>query len=306
MASSQIPATGADYDLLEKQVVSLLEDERNFLANAANFAAFVFSELPAINWAGFYFPDEGGLVLGPFGGKPACTRLPDGRGVCGAAFKQMQTMVVDDVNAFPDHIVCDSASQSEIVVPLIFGGAIVGVFDVDSPVRGRFSDYDKAGLERLVARFVEYSPLPDAYKPRHARDAHAKVHADIQTCREHHVILRYLADELSRTNATPGAGLQLLSRLRTVLLAHLKLEDDWLYPQLRKSSNETVRRKAERYGRELGDLSRRFDKIWEAWNKAGAIEANPQIWQHDWNAFRQVLLARIGAEDNDLYAAVSA
>jgi GAF domain-containing protein len=154
-----------DYDLLEQQVASLLKDECDFIANAANFAAFLYGELPVINWAGFYFPDtRGDLVLGPFGGKPACTRLPAGRGVCGKAFTTAQTVVVEDVNAFADHIVCDSASQSEIVVPLRKGDAVYGVFDIDSPVVARFTDEDRAGIERLVARFVECTPMPERYE----------------------------------------------------------------------------------------------------------------------------------------------
>jgi GAF domain-containing protein len=158
--------TQVDYDLLERQVGSLLEDESDFIANAANFAAFVYGELPVINWAGFYFPGEDALVLGPFGGKPACTRLPAGRGVCGRAFETAQTLVVDDVNAFADHIVCDSASQSEIVVPLRKGDAIYGVFDIDSPVTARFTPEDRAGIERLVAQFIKHTPLLERYETK--------------------------------------------------------------------------------------------------------------------------------------------
>jgi L-methionine (R)-S-oxide reductase len=144
-----------DYDLLVAQVTSLLADESDFIANAANFAAFIYNELPDLNWAGFYFPTPSGeLVLGPFNGRPACTRLPKGRGVCGAAFTSGETVVVDDVHAFADHIVCDSASASEIVVPLRTGDRITGVFDIDSPKLARFSDADRIGIERLVEVFV--------------------------------------------------------------------------------------------------------------------------------------------------------
>jgi L-methionine (R)-S-oxide reductase len=153
-----------DYDLLERQVAALLEDERDFVANAANFAAFVYGELPLVNWAGFYFPDASGLVLGPFGGKPACTRLAHGRGVCGRAFTTRQSVIVDDVDAFADHVVCDSASRSELVVPLLRSDAIYGVFDIDSPVLARFSESDKAGIERLVARFLDFTPIPERYQ----------------------------------------------------------------------------------------------------------------------------------------------
>jgi L-methionine (R)-S-oxide reductase len=147
-----------DYDLLVAQVSALLADERDFVANAANFAAFIFNELPELNWAGFYFPAPSGeLVLGPFNGRPACTRLPQGRGVCGAAFSSGQTLVVDDVNAFADHIVCDSASASEIVVPLRAGDTVTGVFDIDSPRLARFTAEDRSGIERLVQVFLNAS-----------------------------------------------------------------------------------------------------------------------------------------------------
>jgi len=150
-------AVTPDYDLLERQVRSLLEDERDFIANAANFAAFVYHELPEINWAGFYFPDAatGDLVLGPFAGKPACTRLPKGQGVCQQAFLAGGTVVVDDVQAVADHIVCDAASQSEMVVPVVCKAAIAAVFDLDAPVKARFSPADRAGIERLVAAFSQ-------------------------------------------------------------------------------------------------------------------------------------------------------
>ena len=150
-------AVTPDYNLLERQVRSLLEDERDFIANAANFAAFVYYELPEINWAGFYFPDPatGDLVLGPFAGKPACTRLPKGQGVCQQAFLAGGTVVVDDVRAVADHIVCDAASQSEMVVPVFCKGAIAAVFDLDAPVKARFSPADRAGIERLVAAFSQ-------------------------------------------------------------------------------------------------------------------------------------------------------
>jgi L-methionine (R)-S-oxide reductase len=149
------------YDLLVAQVDALLADEPDFIANAANFAAFVYHELPDLNWAGFYFPTDGGeLLLGPFNGRPACTRLPKGRGVCGAAFTSQATVVVDDVASFADHIVCDSSSASEIVVPLRDAHGTFGVFDIDSPRLARFSADDRAGIERLVERFVVRARRP--------------------------------------------------------------------------------------------------------------------------------------------------
>lgn len=144
------------YDLLERQVRELLAGERDFIANAANFAAFVYHALPEVNWAGFYLgkPSEE-LVLGPFCGQPACSRLPAGRGVCGAAATRGTTLVVDDVAAFGDHIACDVASRSEIVVPFSLNGEAAGVFDCDSPVLARFGNADRAGIERLVRAFTE-------------------------------------------------------------------------------------------------------------------------------------------------------
>lgn len=146
--------------MLARQVEALLEGESDIIANAANFAAFVFAELPQLNWAGFYFASEqGDLVLGPFVGKPACTRLPQGRGVCGAALSQERTLVVNDVKAFAGHIVCDTASASEIAVPLIVDGRAIGVFDIDAPIPARFSDADRTGIEGLVARFLRGVPI---------------------------------------------------------------------------------------------------------------------------------------------------
>jgi L-methionine (R)-S-oxide reductase len=149
------------YDLLESQVRGLLAGEPDLLANAANFAAFVYHELPDVNWAGFYVVREAGeLVLGPFNGSPACTRLPAGKGVCGAAVTRRATVVVDDVSAFRDHIACDTASRSEIVVPIFAGDDVFCVFDIDSPVTARFGAEDRAGIERLVTAFKESVELP--------------------------------------------------------------------------------------------------------------------------------------------------
>lgn len=156
-----LPRPGVSYDVLERQVQALLRDEGDLLANAANFAALVYGELPDVNWAGFYrLETNGDLILGPFAGKPACTRLPEGRGVCGAALRENAAVVVDDVSAFADHIVCDSASRSELAVPVYDGGKAVGVFDVDSPLPSRFSEADRRGLERLVRAFERGASPP--------------------------------------------------------------------------------------------------------------------------------------------------
>ncbi|WP_137971947.1 GAF domain-containing protein [Pseudomonas sp. F(2018)] len=145
------------YDLLAAQLESLLADERDFIANAAQFAAFLFHELEGLNWAGFYLNKGEELVLGPFQGKVACVRIPFGRGVCGAAASSRQTQRVEDVHAFPGHIACDSASNSELVVPLVKNGRLIGVLDLDSPRLARFAVEDQLGIERLAAIFLRLS-----------------------------------------------------------------------------------------------------------------------------------------------------
>ena len=140
-------------DLLE-QARALLHGERDFTANAANLAALIFHALPDLNWAGFYWMKGGELVLGPFQGKPACVRIAIGKGVCGTAARDRKSIVVPDVDAFPGHIACDSASRSEVVVPVVTGGKVIGVLDLDSPLEGRFSDADARGLEALVGAFI--------------------------------------------------------------------------------------------------------------------------------------------------------
>jgi len=142
------------YELLVAQLEALLADERDFVANAAQFSAFLFHELGDLNWAGFYLNKGEQLVLGPFQGKVACVRIPFGRGVCGAAASSRQTQRVEDVHAFPGHIACDSASNSELVVPLVKDGRLIGVLDLDSPSTARFSPDDQVGVERLVAIFL--------------------------------------------------------------------------------------------------------------------------------------------------------
>jgi L-methionine (R)-S-oxide reductase len=143
------------YEATTKDLRALLEGEPDAIANAANTASLVYHELPEVNWAGFYFFKGGQLVVGPFQGKPACARLTLGKGVCGTAAAERKTVVVPDVRQFPGHIACDSASASEIVVPMVADGYLIGVFDVDSPVAGRFDDEDRVGLESIVRVFLE-------------------------------------------------------------------------------------------------------------------------------------------------------
>ena len=138
------------YDQLALQLSSLLAGERDLIANAANFSSLIFHSLPDLNWAGFYLEKDGQLVLGPFQGQPACVRIKIGQGVCGAGAAKCETMIVPNVHEFPGHITCDSASNSEIVIPLMKGGRLIGVLDLDSPSLSRFDEEDAAGLERLV------------------------------------------------------------------------------------------------------------------------------------------------------------
>ncbi|WP_059103785.1 GAF domain-containing protein [Shouchella shacheensis] len=140
----------ADYDLLKKQLTALLEDEPDVLANFANASALLAQFLRDVNWVGFYFLKEEELVLGPFQGLPACTRIPIGKGVCGTTVKNNATMRVADVHTFPGHIACDAASNSEIVVPVRANGEVVAVLDIDSPLKNRFSEEEQTELEAFV------------------------------------------------------------------------------------------------------------------------------------------------------------
>ncbi|RPI15447.1 MAG: GAF domain-containing protein [Lysobacterales bacterium] len=152
----------ATYAELQASARALVSGERDAIANAANLAALLYWSLPDLNWAGFYLMEraDGDLVLGPFQGKPACVRIPVGRGVCGTAAERRRTVLVPDVHAFPGHIACDSASNSEIVVPILRAGRLVGVLDLDSPVLARFDEADAEGLEALVRIYVESLEAP--------------------------------------------------------------------------------------------------------------------------------------------------
>src|ERR1700730_1073329 len=145
------------YSNLQAQIRSLLKGESDFIAKAANFSALLYNSLPDLNWAGFYLLKVGELVLGPFQGKPACVRIAMGKGVCGTAAQQRETILVDNVHEFPGHIACDSESNSEIVVPLVKDGELMGVLDLDSPVFGRFDEQDARGLNELAAIFLDYT-----------------------------------------------------------------------------------------------------------------------------------------------------
>jgi L-methionine (R)-S-oxide reductase len=157
-SSSLSGDTAAQYAQLADQARALVAGERDRVANAANLSALVYHALPDLNWVGFYFFDGTELVVGPFQGQPACVRIPLGRGVCGTAASTRETQRVDDVDAFPGHIACDAASRSELVVPLYMpggDGALVGVFDLDSPVPARFGVEDQRGLEEIARVYIE-------------------------------------------------------------------------------------------------------------------------------------------------------
>jgi len=143
---------GADYAALKGELQALLAGEGDFIANAANATSLLYHALPHLNWCGVYLLKEGELVVGPFQGKPACVRIPLGKGVCGTAAAQRQTIVVPDVHAFAGHIACNPASRSEIVVPLMStSGELLGVLDLDSPLPGRFVEADRVGLEAIAS-----------------------------------------------------------------------------------------------------------------------------------------------------------
>lgn len=144
------------YQSLNNQVVALIEDETNLIANLANVSTLLNLSLEDINWVGFYLLENDTLVLGPFQGNPACVRIPVGKGVCGTAFAEKQTQRIDNVHDFEGHIACDAASNSEIVIPLIKDGNYIGVLDIDSPSLSRFDSDDQTGLERIMASLAEH------------------------------------------------------------------------------------------------------------------------------------------------------
>ncbi|OJW29655.1 MAG: hypothetical protein BGO51_11590 [Rhodospirillales bacterium 69-11] len=159
------------YRDLATELDALLTGEPDPVANAANAAAAIHHSLDRLNWAGFYFLRDGMLVLGPFQGRPACVRIPMGRGVCGTAAAERRSVLVPDVHAFPGHIACDAASRSELVVPLVAGDQLLGVLDLDSPDPARFDAEDQAGCEALAAVLVRHlapAMLPYAPSPTHA------------------------------------------------------------------------------------------------------------------------------------------
>ncbi|WP_349408159.1 GAF domain-containing protein [Pseudalkalibacillus sp. SCS-8] len=138
------------YKMVIKQLKALLDGETNRVANLANASSLLNQFLKNVNWVGFYLMEDGELVLGPFQGLPACVRIPVGKGVCGTAVSEKKTMLVEDVHQFPGHIACDAASRSEIVVPIVKDGNVIGVLDIDSPVTSRFDETDKKYLEQFV------------------------------------------------------------------------------------------------------------------------------------------------------------
>jgi L-methionine (R)-S-oxide reductase len=145
-----------DYELVIKQLRALLEGESNTIANLANASALLNQFLNEVNWVGFYLMEDGELVLGPFQGLPACVRIPLGKGVCGTAAQNQRIERIEDVHAFPGHIACDAASQSEIVVPMVKDGKLLGVLDIDSPIKNRFDEIDQQYLEEFVKELTSF------------------------------------------------------------------------------------------------------------------------------------------------------
>ncbi|MEH7580517.1 GAF domain-containing protein, partial [Priestia megaterium] len=145
-----------DYELVIKQLRALLEGESNTIANLANASALLNQFLNEVNWVGFYLMEDDELVLGPFQGLPACVRIPLGKGVCGTAAQNQRTERIEDVHAFPGHIACDAASQSEIVVPMVKDGKLLGVLDIDSPIKKRFDEIDQQYLEEFVKELTSF------------------------------------------------------------------------------------------------------------------------------------------------------
>lgn len=143
-----------NYDELAQQAEGLLSGQKHRIANAANLSALIYDALPEVNWAGFYFLEGDELIVGPFQGKPACVRIEMGKGVCGTAAATRATQRVADVHAFEGHIACDPVSRSEVVVPLVVDGQVIGVLDIDSPREGRFDEADQRGLEQLAEIYV--------------------------------------------------------------------------------------------------------------------------------------------------------
>jgi GAF domain-containing protein len=158
LAARSMPKQQTYFDL-QRTLTALLSGERDFIANLANTAALLWQELPDINWAGFYLLKDNELVLGPFQGKPACVRIPMGKGVCGTAAQQRASIVVPNVHEFEGHIACDTASNSEIVIPLIKNGVLLGVLDIDSPMLERFDSADRAALESIVTILLTSSTV---------------------------------------------------------------------------------------------------------------------------------------------------
>lgn len=147
-----------NFESLEKEIVSLIEGEKNLVANLANISSSIYHAFPGLNWCGFYLwsEEDQELVLGPFQGRPACIRISPGKGVCGTSFLKRETIRVDDVHAFPGHIACDSASESELVIPLIRNGLVMGVLDLDAPVKNHFTEEDARHFSRMMNRIVAH------------------------------------------------------------------------------------------------------------------------------------------------------
>ncbi len=293
-----------DYAMLVRQLDGLLSGESDLLANAANFAAFVFAEVDRINWAGFYFSTDDGLVLGPFCGKPACTRLPQGKGVCGAAVREKSTIVVDDVDAFADHIACDSASKSEIVVPLLFDGVVAGVFDIDSPDYARFTTDDRLGIEALVKTFLARTAFPARLRRGRTtlRDELSRALCEYRL--EHADILAML-DGFTATDASPDEAMAFLARFAPMTLAHMRHEEGWLFPRVMRGG-DMLKKRGEHIAREAKDTTTHVEDFLDTWTSAERIAEDLTRFRSEFRCVDRAIRARIVAEEEDLFTATLA
>ena len=293
-----------DYDLLVLQADALLSGETDLLANAANFAAFIFEALPQANWAGFYFSADDGLVLGPFCGKPACTRLAHGRGVCGEATRQMRTILVDDVNAFADHIACDSNSRSEVVVPIIFDKIVAGVFDVDSPELAGFTPTDQAGIERLVTTFLRRTAFPARLRRGRTTLCDELARAICEYRLEHaDILVRF--DGIDIATLSPEQAFTYIEEIAPITLAHMRHEATWLFPRLMQGG-DMLKKRSEHIAREANDAAAHLEEFLETWMSPQIISDDITRFRSEFRSVERTIRGRIAAEEEDLFTAALA
>lgn len=299
---SKFRSVTLDYDLLATQIDGLLSVESDFIANAANFSAALYLHIPRINWAGFYFPSDDGLVLGPFVGQPGCTRLPHGKGVCGAAVLAKRSILVEDVEAFVDHIACDSASRSELVVPLLLDEVVCGVFDLDSPELARFTVEDRVGVERLVAVFLERTALPARLR-RGRTSLRDEASSALCDCRLQHAQIAGMLDRFDVVHASPEQASAFIARLRPILLSHLRYEEHRLFPRIERSG-KVMQKRMQRVASEVLDTTEHAVQFFDTWQSSFAIHADRARFVDEWRVLERAIRARMRTEEEDLFLAV--